>query len=299
MARIVAAILVSLPEACGGTSGRELLPQPTMASGNAGDAGDGSADGTVGDSPEDGSASGDDGGDSTLQGSGNGDFDVVITYADRVLPDIGAPPPQGEAGADGSSYPWPSCPPFLPVRGDQVVSLAESTNQVPAVYTDDGGSAFAPDGSACASYGWLGSLAIDECTTRNQGSLNNPAFPPCNWCVGAGVAVQGTMAGEQRYALCLALYQCIIQAGCGANIGSCLCGSESTAACTGDMNPPGPCAQLELASLEERPDSVEDALVNYVSDDPSFLGVCGSTLNAVFASASGGACFPSIDGGGR
>jgi hypothetical protein len=62
------------------------------------------------------------------------------------------------------------------------------------------------------------------------------------------------------------------------------------------MNPPGPCAQLELASLEERPDSIEDALDNYIATGPPFLGVCGSTLNNVFASANSGGCFPS-DGG--
>ena len=45
----------------------------------------------------------------------SGAFDVVIDYTTRTLPDVVAPP---DTGAEGG-YPWPSCPPFIPVRPER------------------------------------------------------------------------------------------------------------------------------------------------------------------------------------
>ncbi len=280
------ALLAALA-ACGGTTGRELLPTSAVhdgldASGEGGDA----------------TTSGDDGGSNDATVQDNADFDVYIMYADRLLPDLGAPPPTAaaDAGEAGVSYPWPNCPPFLPVRGREVVPLGMEQDQVPSDYGPDGGLVLAPDGSACASYGWLGSPAADDCEAMTVNVLDDfPQLPPCNWCVDAGFAVQGPNAGQSRYSVCLALYSCMVQSGCGANPVTCICGTESTMTCIKDPNPPGPCATLEMGSLEERPGSVEDALMNYTGVNATFLGVCGSRLNNVFYNASTGLCFP--DGG--
>jgi hypothetical protein len=51
-----------------------------------------------------------------------------------------------------------------------------------------------------------------------------------------------------------------------------------------------------MASLEELPTSVEDALKNETSIDPSFLGSCGAKLNQVFKTAGDVKCFPADAG---
>jgi len=275
------AILVGF--GCGGTTGREDLPaQETNLGAPDVDAG---IDATL---------SGDGGAD---DGQDNGAFDVTIVYADRVLPDVTPPP---ETGAGEAGYPWPNCPPFIAVRGGMAVPLGTERDQVPAAYTDDGGSVVAPDGSACDTYGWLTSPTVDECVTSTAG---NPAYvllPPCNWCVDAGTAVQGPRKGDSRYSICLDLYECILANQCGLSAddqSSCLCGTQSGADCANNPQPTGPCANLEIAALEEEPGSVQDALLHYDdSMDPMFLGVCGGALNQVFAFAAQGNCFE--DGGG-
>jgi len=273
LAAALAAAGAGVAFACGGTTGREGLTA----------VGPGTVDATVADS-------GDAGADSGLDA---GDFDVPVLYADRALPDVEAPP---EGGAADASAGLPACPPFLPVRGGQVVTIGER-DQVPSVYAPDGSVTFAPDGSACASYGWLGSPAIDECVT-GSGHTSGSGFiwlPPCNWCSEAGVALQGPGAGNQRYDLCMALYACIEKSGCGSNVGTCLCGTaDPTTTC--QKQPPGPCATEEMAALEELSTSVQDALLNYTALGSGFLGNCGSTLNYVYVSGQNSGCFPDAGG---
>jgi hypothetical protein len=252
--------------ACGGTTGREGLTPP------------GGPDATA-----------DDGGVDIETGA----FDAPIEYADRALPDVHAP---SDAGAEAGPS-LPDCPPFLPIdgMGHAVPVGAPNVDQVPAVLAADGGETFAPDGSVCATYPWLGSTAIDECVTSN--AVNTVAWlPPCSWCVDAGSAVQGPGAGVPLRDLCFALYTCIMQSGCGQNVGTCLCGPDQ-AGCVN--NPMGPCVTEELAALQYRTDSIQTALQNYEDPDPAFPGYCGSVLNALFQNADSYSCFPLADAGGH
>jgi hypothetical protein len=270
--------------ACGGTTGREGLPDQELDSGQ---------DATV---PLDAH----DRHDADLDVRS---FDVTILYADVVLPDVNAPPPDADAGEAG--YPWPNCPPFLSISGFesdgapvQVPPNSELT-YIPSEYDDAGQIVEAPDGSLCASYGWLGSVPTDECAAPD---FDFVPFPSCNWCADdAGVAAAGPGVGSPRYGLCLALYACILRTGCGnPNAISCLCGVQQAGAqnysanCYVDAG--GPCATEELAALEALPGSagVEAALKNYTADPGNSGGTCGSGLNQLFyaAGAANPSCFP-------
>jgi hypothetical protein len=247
--------------ACGGTTGREGLSSPAL----------------------------DDGGDDAFADD-TGAFDVSITYADRALPDVGAP---AEGGADG--YPWPSCPPFIEVGPDGgAVPPGQEIDQVPAAFDDAGNIVPAPPGGACAEYGWLGSTAIDHCVTSATAGtgIDYVFLPPCNWSAEAGAAKQGPRAGSPRLDVCLDLYACILKTRCGTtDVKTCLCGTGSTANCDAG----GPCGTEELAALEYRTDSIQDALKNYTNQDPSFAGYGGAALNQLFQNATSSGCF---DAGG-
>ncbi len=241
---------------CGGTTGREDLPPMTQMDATAADT-----------SP--------------------------ITYVDRMLPDLGVAPPVPEGGEGG--YPWPSCPPFLPYPPDQdgaLPPLGMEIDQVPADYGDGGASVPAADGSACASYGWLGTTTADECVTSQSagspGGMDYIFFPPCNWCGDAGVAVSGPGVGVSRYANCIALYECLVRTGCGTTgSATCLCGDGSITMCT----PSGPCANEELSALERSANNIQDALKNYGDLDPTSLGYCGAALNQLYQNARTDSCF--------
>ncbi len=138
---------------------------------------------------------------------------------------------------------------------------------------------------------WLEGTAVDECVTSNGsgGGVDDYVFfPPCNWVAEAGVARQGPRAGDPRYDVCLDLYACIMRTGCGAGgpAAACLCGASSTL-CDGG----GPCGSEELAALEERVDTIQDALKNYTDDVHTFAGYGGSALNYVFQIGKSNACF--------
>jgi hypothetical protein len=289
---------------CGGTTGREGLP--ALAEGDDATAAEG-GDATIG-SGEAGDASDDD---------STGTFDVVILYADRVLPDVSAPVDAGEGG-----YPWPDCPPFVPVAlGKPVSAGADQLDQIPAAFDDAGAVLLddagrvvgAPDGSVCASYGWLGTTAIDECDTSNNsgsGSVPPILLPPCNWCVDAGTAAAGPRSGAPRYDVCRDLYACMRRTGCGLaadgfNVTACLCGDASTTTCT---TPQGACGLQELGALEIPLDpdptnqtaAIQTALAHYTEVTPSKSFYCGSSLNALWQSAITGngvmPCFPADAG---
>jgi hypothetical protein len=221
-----------------------------------------------------------------------GAFDVVVPYADRVIPDV-APAP----AIDAAAFPWPSCPPFIPVDSNgQPVDPNEAgtfwVDQVPSVVDDAGVPSFAPDGSACATYGWLGSTAIDRCLTSNSA---DPFIdlPPCNWALDSGAAQSGARAGTPRDQLCYALYDCIARSGCAtSNVNVCLCGANTSAeACI--KAPVGPCFDEEMAALELKKDAVSDALKDFT--DTAGHPVAGK-LNQIFQTAESNTCFPS-DGG--
>ena len=73
--------------------------------------------------------------DADLAALDAGAFDVTISYVDRVLPDVVTPADTGAVG-----YPWPACPPFIPVDpGGQPVPFGAEVDQIPAVYGPDGG----------------------------------------------------------------------------------------------------------------------------------------------------------------
>jgi hypothetical protein len=283
--------------ACGGTTGQEGLALGDTATVVA--AVDASADATV---------------STAMSAQDSGAFDVAIQYADQDLPDISV---QMTSAAEGG-YPWPNCPPFIPVNGGgkeiSATLIADGllpADEVPADFSDasDSGEVFAADGSACAKYGWLGSPAIDDCVATatqgaTQGSSYVAEFPPCNWCADAGPVAAGSVVGAQRYGVCLALYECIMKSGCGfTNVSTCLCGSESPAVCKNDPNPQGPCAAEEMAALEEPTGSTLQALEGYYQPSnvmtmsgADFTGSCAGILNGIFS--SGAACFPTLDAGG-
>jgi hypothetical protein len=283
----LAADLTLMAFACGGTTGEPPLAPATET--------DSSEDALLGDV-----GPGEAGPDATVgQDSGTGlytnPFDVAIVYADRDLPEI-APAP--EAGAE-AGFPWPSCPPFIAV-GPGHAAVAPGSKQwisgnvldeVPADWTSDGGSTFAAAGSPCATYGWLGSTAMDECETMQSNTAQEAYvyFPPCNWCpAGSGAVGAGPYAGNKRDWVCANLYQCMMQSQCFAGQGgvaACLCGSESASACTADPHPPGPCADWEFSALEVT--SAEDALLNYTTSGTVGQSsvTCGSVLNYTIGQA--------------
>jgi hypothetical protein len=298
MKRIVVAALVLFPAVgvvtCGGTTGREGLPMPQPVPTGSTDA---SVDG-MGDA-----------GDATISNANDsGWFDVVIEYADRALPEVSAPP---EAGGDaGSRWPWPDCPPWVAELNGKPVPVEQVSYdyEVPAEYDDagdvllnDAGKVvLMPEGSACTSYGWMGSPAADKCTANNVYSTPYILFPPCNWCMEAGVAGAGPGAGLPLYDLCLSLYQCMMHTGCGAKTaGYCLCGGNGMQV-TGNCDGGGPCALEELAALQlsSDPVSIQTALmhftdVNLGSPGP---GYCAEFLNNEFSNAQNYSCVV-VDGG--
>jgi hypothetical protein len=272
----------ALAFACGGTTGHEDDPAAPQSV----------ADATV---------------DGTVEVDA-GLYDVEITYVDRVLPEASAPQDGGANGEAG--YPWPNCAPDIGVgpRGP-LIPGQPPYSEIPAVYSDAGVAVAAPDGSPCATYAWLGSAAIDQCVVMGTTYAPLPDnsyvmdFPPCNWCAEAGTAVQGPFATVSRYSICLQLYQCMVQTHCAdVSVASCLCGSESLTDCTNDKNPPGPCAQYELGSLEvslQTPGAVYTALNNFTfQGDPTSPYFCGGTLNSIYSTLNAN-CSDLLDAGGE
>ncbi len=268
--------------ACGGTTGRDSANLGATTSGAIADGGgDAGVDATVG--------------DGAPQDADNGAFDVVIVYVDQILPDIGPPAPVTDSG--GPMWPWPTCPPFLPGNPDGTYNDASVVNQIPAAYDNAGNVIPAPDGSACAAYPWFGTVASDSCLTNAYaGSIPGLALlPPCNWCVEAGVATagQGAVNNTPLYTLCLQLYACIEDSGCGRlGAGTCLCGDAST---TCQMRAAGPCAQEELAALnfDNTPEGIHNAQAFYTDTVASTNnpGYCASVLNQVYQAAASNTCW--------
>jgi hypothetical protein len=301
---------------CGGTTGRDSPESPVIGEIDA-TVVEPSADGDAG-APTDASSD---------QSVYTNRFDVDIQYADQALPDVQAPP-EGGAAQTGPSV--PDCPPFIytDLNGDPIPlgtcdttdSCPSATGAVPADWSGDGGETPAREGGACATYPWLGSLAVDNCLTTNVLGITNTSntyadLPPCSWARAAGVATQGSGIGVSRYDLCMQLYNCMMQTKCflypgnsngtflSQNALPCLClkpsdaqGSFSVTTC---LNEIGPCYNEELAALEAPVDPAHpEATATYAAQNFVFTakgsgaaGVEGSTLNQMFENAAN-QCFP-------
>jgi len=283
---------------CGGTTGREGLP----VSANPG----ATMDATV---PTD-SALVDDGG----VGDGAialGAFDADIVYVMQQLPDVQAAPAETDASSEDAGDGLPNCPPWAFVTGpkSQVVATGPTEYIAPTDYGPDGGNIFAVDGGACATYPWFGSVGCDSykgLADNSELGSNTvyPLLPPCNWAADSGAATVGSGATQQRYDLCIALYECFMQTKCfvrggGAGVPYCLCGYPASdpqyfgTDCVN--NPQGPCLNEELAAMEISTSegqsiAIQTALANFTSEDEQSLsGEEGELLNAAFAYI-----FPSI-----
>jgi hypothetical protein len=289
--RVFSAAATVLGFACGGTTGHEGLEGP---SGNSLDSGM-DADATVGDGA---------GGDSSTLDTGA--FDVQIFYAnpDRLLPETNAPPEDAEteAATDGGGPPW-DCPPFIGLNraGQPAAPGAPLYYQIPSEYSDAGVIVPAPDGSVCASYPWLGSTSVDQCSTTKISDPTYPQLPPCNWCAEAGAAAAGTYAGTPRYAVCQGLYDCMIRTGCTRNATKsyCLCGDEDPTTCANDPSPPGPCAGWEMGAFEvssQVAGGLTAAILNYTDTTPGDTYFCAGALNDIMYTATSN-CLPADDAG--
>jgi hypothetical protein len=324
MKRIVAAALMLIfpPAAlmCGGTTGREGLPalqspDATMATPAA-------------------TATTDDGGDSSVY---TNTFDVALQYVDQALPEA-APPQDGGSGAEAGAA-FPNCPPFLNVDSTGHIldpndpnSLSNAQAELASDYAPDGSIMLALDGSACATYPWLGSVTVDKCVAQGPnpaqlglGSSVPEAFdllPPCNWAVDSGIAGQGPGAGRDRYDICMDLYRCLMSTRCyvnpmnnSAGLLECLCtvppgdlvpGAPPTAFHTDCLkSAQGPCMNEELAAMELG-GTVQAALMNAFATwtQPSHgPGFEGFDLNELFqdlevtAQNNGAKCPIGNDGG--
>jgi hypothetical protein len=260
-------------------------------------------------------------------------FDVQIQYADQSLPDVQAAP-EGGGGGSEAGLGIPDCPPFiytdskgnpLPASDcDPTVGGCNDPNwsfdSIPADWSD-GGEIPAQEGGVCGTYPWLGSPAMDQCTsldlpgglTDNTGTYN--PLPPCNWARDAGIATQGLGTGQPRYDLCVQLYKCMMRTRCFFNASPrggvlqnampCFClkpsdlvqgsGSFSAATCVSE---PGPCYMEEVAAIEAPHPSDQMATADYVRQNidstqmaNGLAGVEGAMLNQLLEQA-GPACFP-------
>jgi hypothetical protein len=267
--------------ACGGTTGREDDPLGTDADG-------GPLDATLDDAVAADAGTAYD----------TGAFDVVILYADRVLPDVSVAP---EGGEDAAGNGLPNCPPWLSV--DDVGNIVPSNDPSQALLIPSdfaaNGSVVPADGGVCATYPWYPfTSAFDSKWSTDFAGTGNGSidpYPPCNWAVEAGTAQAGTAAGESRYALCQSLYICITQSGCAQNATvnplACLCGTgEAGAACLASgANPEGPCAQQEIAGFEVPASESTHYISEHFFDDnepdpvPPYYNI--SLLNSVYSYA--------------
>jgi hypothetical protein len=262
-----------------------------------------------------------DGGDATVSADAAGldagadqslytnQFDVAIDFADQELPDIQAPPEGGSAGGPGGP---PNCPPYilLDTDGGPVPFGYPGTvfDEVPSEYSGDGGIDFAPDGSVCATYPWLGSAAVDHCVVGAPGKVGSAAktggpyviLPPCNWALGAGTAVKGPMAGAQRYDLCMDMYECFVRTHCYLErdnfAHNCFCGIPDTDPNFGDeclASPQGQCLQEILAASEDNNDArgINDAFSNWQDTSNTGPGFEARFLEDLFSDIPGG-CEP-------
>jgi hypothetical protein len=225
----------------------------------------------------DGIAAGGGGSDATVDGGedSNGDFDVILQYPDRDLPEI-TPPPPDTGVPEGSG--WPVCPPDVP---------APPTSPYIFVPPVDSGACSLSD----AGYVWTRSAACDSCYRKNEDTSNFTTsdggqlgmFPPCADWRDAGTAQGGPGKGEPLFSLCQQLFQCIVKSNCMQNTAEyCYCGDASGQACTVSATAPtGPCKSEEEGALETTdPSMVLGNLTNSVGFTGGAVGQMFATMNA-------------------
>jgi hypothetical protein len=220
-------------------------------------------------------------------------------YADRELPDVLAPT---EGGGIDAGDQWPTCAPDIPATLENDGSATPfyeggvGTTEVAAVFTGDGGEALAPQGSACASQVYLGSAACDECLREQNGGdpsagpwfgeFGGAVLPPCSDLYNAGTAAVGPGAGQSRYDLCVAYFDCIQNSACwaatpGGDAGGCECNTNLVdCAMTGGN---GVCYQKELAALEVPPGTSFTDVQKINRNTHTTVGHAAGATNAMFA----------------
>jgi hypothetical protein len=293
-------------EACGGTNGREGLPQP-----NTSTAADAGVDGTL-------EAASPDGGDASEA------FDTAIQYSEASLPDISPPRDAGNMQVNSLPLCAPDIPAVLNPDGSVTPFYEGGTatlggagsgtpTELPAIFTDDGGQVLAPDGSPCATQVWLGSAACDECVRVGTGGVPNDPWhgafgtavlPPCSDLAEAGTAAVGLGAGQTRYQLCINLYNCIMRTGCWATsppgtLGACICSYPSAFSCFAEGGP-GPCLDEEKAALEISGGTPPDQylLLNKILFDTNpGVGHAGGATNWMFQFMNDNCLPPEVEAG--
>lgn len=308
--------------ACGGTSGREGLPQASTADLPA----DGGADTTA--SPADG-ASTDAAADSTrspadspagspAEASGDdGGFDAGIEYADSArLPDVFAPGTADSGAAVVNAWAsWPVCAPDIPFLDDNGDLLGGEA-------TDDAGACPVYDWTALSGSdaGMAAGQACDECIRSNAcgaaSILSNAAygiFPPCSDLRAAGTSSQGppSLAGKPLFDLCAGLFECVLRTGCAISVSppkvvNCYCGTAKGQACLQPGAANGAC-MLEIEGAMQLTDPMS---ITGLLTDPTATAAwhAGAEVMGLFDCAltgqTGGytscnACFPDagVDGG--
>jgi hypothetical protein len=258
---VLGAASLGLFSACGGTNGRENLP-------NGGNLTDPSADG----GPALDSAQPFDGGfdaapDATLDaaaatseaGDDSGAFDATILYADAArLPDVFVV----ESGPVDSGPvvppPWASWP------------VCQTDTQVPydCPLTDDA--------AGCPTRVWWKNEKCDECiraaiASDHASGSTYGTYPPCSDLHGAGPAMSPSAPDPKssQFDLCAGLFTCVLDqctdmTTCAKAV-AIFCGTESTADCEGEAGPAGPCVKQVQAAYE----SVDPTfIVNHFETDP-------------------------------
>ena len=256
--------------ACGGTTGREDLPMESTfddaaVSANDGD-GDAAIDATLGDAGAD---------------DGSGAFDVVILYADRVLPDVSPPPPAPpDAGADAA------------LTGLQPCTAAGQTDCVAcegnAVGAENSGGICTPTEAVLVQFDIQQGLANDAGASPgsscysclyNSGCIDDTQYPDTGHeCedLPAGSFTSGSGTTASLDALCLATLRCVLGTDCAATNGgldNCYCGPAGGSPSQCPANGPatnGACKGPETDGFIAMPNDATNTLKNFAdTTEPS------------------------------
>lgn len=265
----LASVPAGLCVACGGSTGREGLPQPP---GIGMDSGGDTTISIVAEANTDDVASADTT-RSVLEASSidsnEGGFDAGIEYADATRrPDVLATSGAGADAGGPTAKPWdtwPVCKQDTPVSTNPADLCASAVGEIP----DDAG--------VCPTYRWVpsygdASATCEQCLRDNTcGICKVGVFPPCSDLREAGTAAQGPGAGKPLYDLCAALFECVVHSNClldgiPARPDNCYCGTASGAACINPGAANGACkAEIEAAGQVSKSTVASDVL-SHITD---------------------------------
>jgi hypothetical protein len=259
--------LLGVLSACGGTTGREDLPnsdpalQDATVASEASAQLDGGFDASVAAFDATGNVA-----DATLEGSPGDDssnlgFDVEILYADAArLPHFEGGPAsdatvEAEAGPPPPWANWPAC------ACDYVNPNNLSLPPVP----DEAGS--------CPTFVWTNSGACDRCIRVNCDGPQSPGaapflFPPCcDLSHDGGVATSGPATGVLKFQLCGDLFSCVLAHDNAVLLQSDLyCGRGVTTMDCEHGSASGPCkSEIEAAFETTDPTTI---INNFIATDP-------------------------------